>query len=134
MADIDDRERTGNRRGQRANDEVGAQSEALAIDVETGCCRVDLRIVHLVALVERVGVAKRFDAGLLQSLDDEGRGFVEPGRRRVASEQLVGREVVEVSFQLVGCDPIGSGADVARQHRRLRVTENSRERDQAKNV
>src|SRR5690606_34071868 len=71
--------RTRNRCGIRAHHRAVAEGEAPALDLESGRRRVDLRLVHLVALEVGPVIAEGFHAGFPEPLDNELGGPVVAG-------------------------------------------------------
>ena len=119
VPDIDDGTLAGDRTGKRAHHEVVAEAKAPAVDLDRRRRRIDLRLAHRVVLQERAVVARRFEARLAQPPHDVPRRAIEPGRRRVAALELVGRQVLEIAGKPLGGDPLGGLANRVRQARRL---------------
>ena len=130
VADVHDRQFSSHRSGERAHDEVVAETKALTVNLDRRGRRVDLRFAHRVVLQEGAIVPRRLETRLLHPSDDEPRRLIEAGRRRVAALQGIGRKVVEIAGKALGGNALGRLAGGFREAGGLRLQQDATEQQE----
>jgi hypothetical protein len=96
-------------------------AEATLADLDVGSGRVGRRLAEVVVLEVGAVVSHGGQARPFQPLGDVCRCPIEPRRRRVSPEELVGGEEFDVARELLGRDPLRRLARRGGEQRLLRT-------------